>query len=121
MGWQECVSRFSAPVRSLRTLPFLQSRQAKDENLQFAKFSHYEPDKELNVLQNGSASSGTSVKRENSGWSIEGDDWDNFRYEHVDEVTDHGHGGNPNERISEWQAGWNVTNAIQVGLRYFSH
>ncbi|XP_076462094.1 vesicular inhibitory amino acid transporter-like [Babylonia areolata] len=105
MGWRDCVHRFSD---SLRTLPFL--HKATDEKVQFAKFSHSESERELHVLQNGSVQ--TSMPREDtSGCSSDGDEWDRFRY--VDELSEHGHYGNPRERISEWQAGWNVTNAIQ--------
>ncbi|KAL8581583.1 hypothetical protein ACOMHN_049140 [Nucella lapillus] len=105
MGWKDCVHRVSD---SLRSIPF-RPRQG-DEHLQFAKFSHAESERELHVLQNGSVQ--PSMPTDTSGCSSsDSDEWERFRY--ADEVSDPDNYGNPRERISEWQAGWNVTNAIQ--------
>ena len=107
MGWRECVDRLSV---TMKTIPFLQ--KDKDENVNFAKFSHSESERELHVIQNGSVQ--TSMPRDSSDWTSDGDDWDRFRY--VDELSEQSPHSNPREKISEWQAGWNVTNAIQVSV-----
>ena len=107
MGWQECVNRLSGTIR---TMPFF--HKDKGEGVKFAKFSHSESERELHVIQNGSVQ--PSMPRDTSGWTSDGDDWDNLRY--VDEISERGQQTNPRERISEWQAGWNVTNAIQVSV-----
>ncbi|KAK7491943.1 hypothetical protein BaRGS_00016789, partial [Batillaria attramentaria] len=104
MGWRDCMTRISCNIRTLSL-----GRGEKDENVQFVKFSHSESERELHVIQNGSVQ--TNMRNSTSGWTSDGDEWDNFRY--VDEVSDRDNTGDPRERISEWQAGWNVTNAIQ--------
>ena len=113
MGWQECVNRLSGTIR---TISFF--HKDKGESVKFAKFSHSESERELRVIQNGSVQ--TSMPRDTSGCTSDGDGWDSFEY--VDEISEQSHQGNPRERISEWQAGWNVTNAIQVTITiYFIH
>ncbi|KAL8601042.1 hypothetical protein ACOMHN_030699 [Nucella lapillus] len=105
MGWQDCVSRLSD---SLRAAPFLHLTDS-EESQQLNTPRHPANVHELRVLQNGSAQQ--SIPREASGDWVPEDEWEGSRC--VEDWAEGGPGTSPRQRISEWQAGWNVTNAIQ--------
>ena len=67
---------------------------------------------ELSSLQNGKAKSNVDS---NGAVSREGDGWPDGGYTGILEVDDEDKKTKRN-KISPWQAGWNVTNAIQVTI-----
>lgn len=78
-----------------------ESKQQRDEQLHFAKFGRKMHDTELSNLDNGGEG---GLQRIDSTGSEEGYG---------------GEFGSSKHKISEWQAGWNVTNAIQVLISSF--
>lgn len=70
----------------------------KEETVNFVKFSNSENERELSEIANGTANlQHNFAADQNYSSDCDGD-------------SSH----NPRNKISEWQAGWNVTNAIQV-------
>nr|SVE93556.1 EOG090X04HR [Scapholeberis mucronata] len=69
----------------------------QDEQLHFAKFGRKPHDTELSNLNNG----------------VEGGGFQRADSDGDDDSCGGGEFGNSKHKISEWQAGWNVTNAIQ--------
>lgn len=105
MGLKDKLVHITEGIRSRLFV----SRGDKVERVQFAKYSHSESEHELNVLHNGNSFTG---KCTDTYLSTPADDWGNFG--HIDEFSQPGEAGPKQDKISEWQAGWNVTNAIQV-------
>ncbi|XP_071117396.1 vesicular inhibitory amino acid transporter-like [Haliotis cracherodii] len=97
-GWR---NRTLGLVQSARSLLPRRARTT-EETVNFAKCS--ESEREMSVLENGTGHNLASLGR---GYSREGGEDD---MEQADEVEVSSH---PRNKISEWQAGWNVTNAIQ--------
>ncbi|XP_050400510.1 vesicular inhibitory amino acid transporter [Patella vulgata] len=86
--------------RMLRTArSYLPRKGTAEEKVNFALFSNSESEKELSTLQNGSIRKSSWPDDRSQSGSV------------VDELSDFN--VNPKDKISEWQAGWNVTNAIQ--------
>lgn len=92
------ISRTFRYIRSFIPVAFA----TKEERLNFVKYSNSENEKELSVFANGTANcelADAALQNEKSD--------SNAKDVEVDGTDKRNH-------ISEWQAGWNVTNAIQV-------
>lgn len=98
------VDRITSAARTLRS--YLPVRGTKEEKINFVKFSHSESEKELSELGDEGKENGTIP----DGYRSEGD----MSEKRGSGATSQRH------RITEWQAAWNVTNAIQVKSAFIS-
>ena len=92
--------RLGHMLRTARS--FLPRKGTAEEKVNFVHFSYSESEKELSTLQN------CGIQR--ASWSNGSLDARSV----VDEMPNCN--SNPKDQLSEWQAGWNVTNAIQVTI-----
>ena len=88
-------------VRSVLPDSCRDGQKQRDEELHFAKFGRKMNDTELSSLNNGTEGGGGMQRIDSVGDDDDGGG---------------GEFGNSKHKISEWQAGWNVTNAIQVSF-----
>ena len=94
--------------------------QTDSEKIEFVHASDYGDeqggyyDEQGGQFVGGNQGYGATQDGEPNGFTNANGSYTAAKFGEYEEFGDPHGGGDPHQRISEWQAGWNVTNAIQV-------